>query len=240
MRDFNVSCQGGIIRPTFRAEMDALACFPNDEVSLQQALLLINDEQRRQASLGPDQYKPSNLSQSVMHALNKSAGRRSICGLVALAMIAFSIRGERPSLRRAAAVVSEYANTSINLPHAFFKDGEWVERPTALLGDPSSIKAAFREYRASAHICAAKLTAADHLDLLKPFEWAGEADLCYLSTILASQQLLKEASNFENWNQWRVTIDRRLDYETYPPLLPTQSTIDAFFGPWEANGKPVD
>ena len=232
MREFFVSDRECHIRETARIELEALCYFPNDAESFEQALNLIAHELSRWKSIGPDDYRPTELARTVLTSLENRTGRVTLCGLVALAMCGLDNAGQSMSLERAARVVEAFTNSIGKMEFVHWDDGSWRRSQKALIGDFQTIKRVFREYRSVAHICAARVTAADYLEERAPFEVNQIADTCFLSTVLYYQERLRKVSNFDDWNLWEIRCSAPIELRDVPPLTATEDLTMALFRPW--------
>ncbi len=220
------------VRPNASLELRINAALPQSDGSLDQALAIIELEKIRWETLGPDEYEPSWLAQTVMSALHRKIGRKTIAGLTALAMASLDNAGERMSLRMAAAVVSEFANSITGLQFVAWKGKVLEEGIKPLVGDEATIEKIFREYRSVAHICAAEVASADYLDFAHPFEVRPEADACFISTALYYQHRMRKAENFDRWALKEIRFSPPYAPDHYPPLLATEQLIENLIGPW--------
>ncbi|MBT8423691.1 MAG: hypothetical protein KJO67_01850 [Silicimonas sp.] len=221
-------------------ELEVLSMFPEDEVSLRQAQHILKDEHQRLQRLGAEEFVPSKLAQIVMHGFDKSVTSRATATLVALAMIGLDDIGEKMSLRRAAAVVSEYSNSDHGTTF-FRRTGSEIKiSKKALVGDSSDIAKNFRKHRAVAHILAAKAALSDHQKLGKDLISSSLVDQHFLSTVLYFQKRLSQVRNFADWNMWWIEVEPNSEIAKLPePWLPKQETISNILEPWEMAGKPI-
>lgn len=227
MRTYRLPVIDGKIRATFAAELDVLSMFPDDEASIRQAQFILQDENARLQKLGAEGFVPSELSQVVMHSIDRSVTRRATSTLVALAMVGLEDIGERMSLRRAAAVVSEYSNSDHGT--TFFQRTELgiATSSKALQGNQKSIEGLFRRHRAVAHILAARAAMSDHQKPESGFTGKSQTDLHFLATVLHLQNQLSKARNFEDWNMWWIELEPNAEVAHLPePWLPKRETID--------------
>lgn len=237
MREIVLSDAPQHLRPNAFLELTAYAAYPEDKASIEQAVALLAHERARWSrQCEGSVYRPSGLALAVVESLKKTTGQRYICGLVALAMSALDNAGRTPSLEKAAEIVSEYTNYADKARFVFWRADGWTEKDIRLLGDFATIKRAFRQYRAVAHILAADIVSTEHLSLMHPFERSPEADACYFATVLYYQHRLRKVPNIDSWNLWEVRISPPYDPADFPPLLPSDDTLYGLLDPWLAKG----
>lgn len=232
MADICLSDRQRHVRTNACLELRINAAIPKDDGSLDQALAILALEKARWEARGTEIYEPSWLARTVLDALHRQIGRKTVAGLTALAMTCLDNAGKRMSLRSAAEVVAEYANSISGLQFIAWKGGAYEESVKPLVGDEATIKKIFREYRSVAHICAAEIAAADYLDFGLPFETKPEADACFISTAIYYQLRLQKAENSAQWGLRKIRFSPPYSIEDYPPLIANEQLVQNLIGPW--------
>lgn len=194
--------------------LEALVFFPMRDGSFEQARLLIADEYLRFKQVGSRAYRPSKLLQAVTNSARKRSQQVHVAGLVALAMFGLASVGKRASQDAACAMVSKLTSSNHKEPFVFLdpKKQTYFERYVSVPNDPDSIRQIFKEHRALAHVCAARIVANDYLKPLPMFEEAIVAHASLLRTVFAFQGFF--VTHFAE-NDWEL---RLIDY---PRALPT-------------------
>lgn len=236
MIDIRVSDSEHRIGPNAILELRLHAALPQDDGSLEQAIAILKLERSRWEKLGEEDYEPSWLARTVLTAMHRQVGRRTLAGYTALAMTCLDNAGKRMSLQKAAEIVSEYANSMPGLQFVVWKNGAYEKSVKPLVSDEQTIKSIFREYRSVAHICAAEVAAADYLDFGLPFEPTPEADACFISTAVHYQLRLQKAENFDHWSLKPILFPLPFSVKDYPPLLATEHLVQGLITPWLNSG----
>ncbi|MEL7026345.1 MAG: hypothetical protein AAGO57_03815 [Pseudomonadota bacterium] len=213
--------------------MDLYSEFPYDDDSRKQAIWLLANEIDRHRTLGPEAYRPTWLSDCILTALGKKVARRTLAGCVGLAMVALENAGRNPSLRAAATVIDEFANSAGKLDFILFTGSKgWREASKPLTGGVDNIETIFRAYRPSAQICAAQFVCSEYLEPLQPFDAAPEATEHYLVTAIYYQRRLVNLASAENWNLWNIVASQPNSEIAAAPLQPSLERLEQLLGPW--------
>lgn len=232
MREIILSNGPKQIRDNFISELEIYSLYPEDEASREQALFILQNEYARWKASGPENYRPSELTRTLITSYRGVAARRFVCGSIVIALCALQNAGHLASLEAAAKIVTEFTNSTDKVPFTFWDGSNFVEKERALLGDTQKIKTAFRQYRSVSHLLAAWVVSGEYLELSIPFDRGLEADACLLHTAAYFQTRLKEVHNFQDWNLWEVRADPPFSMADYPPFEVSMNMKEWLIGPW--------
>lgn len=232
MRQITLSDRPNHIRDNYFSELEIFTIYPEDEVSREQALWLLNHEYQRWKTVGANDYRSSELVQKLLISFRGGTARRYVCGVTAIAMLALQNAGKRASLESASAVITEFTNAVGKLPFAYWDGKVWEEKEKVLLGDKQKIKQAFREYRSVSHILAAQIVGAEYLTLPLPFDRGVEAEACMLHTAASMEQALGNVHNFNDWNLWHIRASAPSDILEFSPFEISEELLRSLIGPW--------
>ena len=188
--------------PYMRQLLDALAFYPDDEMSFQLCRQIIEAEHREYLRVGSTDYRTCRVTEVLINAAENRATRVHVAGLVALAMLGLKATNQRDSTEAAIRKVSElnYQANTFAFERFDNKAGELRQYLKKVQGHPDSIRKIFYEYRSVSHVCAARIVSTDYLEPMPIFEPAPEADASRLATVLAFQSFFqREVKASDEW-----------------------------------------
>lgn len=207
--------------PGHYAQLEVLSYFhddPENDVSLPQALSILNLEYANWRKVGPENYSPSKLTSSILKSHRRRSAKVFMASLVAFIICFYRRGGKHVSINAAAKIASNFANKQDKLTFNYFMGGT---SEIGLVGDVNTIARYFQEYRSVAHILAAKMVSLDQLDERQPFQATIEADLCFLSTVFECQNHFTANPQARKWEMWQVKPLAPHSMADYPPLQPS-------------------
>ncbi len=223
-RCFLINLNDGRIKPTAVQSLDILAFFANDDKSSLQALQLLQSEFHSYNS-DPENWRFSDVTQSVLDALIKRSAQVYLCGLVTLIIAHLNEDGSPASINEASKIASELANNSDKVPFKVPKPNRWEYQKKAIVGDIPTIRTYFRKYRSAAHICAAKTLIGAESGQSHPMVQPLPKTLKLVSTVLHYQKIVEAWPSASDWNLWKVQFDGGTLENSYPPTTPSNDFV---------------
>lgn len=223
----------GNLKPIASRILDCIAFFKGEHDSIAQAVTLLENERDRWKRLGPEAYKPTQLSAAVLNFLNAKSSAVDTTGLVGLALWGMSVSGEIPSLTRAQSGVAELLGQLNRFPYSYWDINaqSFIERLTYLPSSERAVRQAFDAHKHGVHICAARLTANEYLEPQKPFDYAPLATESYIITAAAFQQFFAKFDaehrhpSSKPIGLYHFGWDKRFQ-PSCPVLLPTKGLME--------------
>lgn len=206
--------------------------FPASIEDREMALTMIRHEEARLQAVGADNYRMSQMTRDTLRAAQKRSAKLALCGYTALAMVSHDNAGKEMALQTAAKIVSELFYSVGKVHWVSWIADEPVERQMAASGDIADIKKAFRQYKSVAHICAARVAAAEYLAPMPFLERAPDAEACLIQTAAYFQGRLMKAAGSSDWQMWDVLTCRPAEIQEHPALIPSDETVMNIFRPW--------
>ncbi len=206
--------------------------FQNSEADRELAMLIANYETTRFRELGPENYSMSEIGKLIFLSVEKRSARMAICGYVTIVMCFNKMFGRSPSLYLASKIVSEMCHRYGKIELVSQINGKLEIRKIGATDDPPSIQNIFREYRSVAHICAARVSCVEYIEIPAIFDRAPLVENCIISTAAYFQQLMQEIPKSSEWELWDVRSTLPEEAGDYPPLLPSQDKLNLIFEPY--------
>ena len=143
-------------------------------------------------------------------------------------MVGLHCTGQNPSQRKAVNLVADYVGRSVKEPFVYWDplSKKHIEKMDRVTSDPATIRQIFSQFRHSAHICAARITAVDYLEPIGPFDAAPEADECLLATVVAFQHIFAKDLKKDEWNLKLLSLPETVS-TSLVPLVPTTGLMEA-------------
>ncbi|MEM9755617.1 MAG: hypothetical protein AAF914_06470 [Pseudomonadota bacterium] len=228
----SVSDAKGQLLPYARHILDALAFFPEDELSYLQIKELLALEFAWIDPAHPEAFNPSMVTSAVMNYAANRSQQVYVCGLVILAMRWLLSQGRQPSQNAACELVGRHAALQNDHPFIFYdaRGAEFVEKGKSVPSDAATVRQIFTKYRRAAHICAARISCSAYLEPIAPTAHAPVADACYLATVVKFQSFLANRSEAKNWDLRLVSYPPGLFGEAHPLFPPDDMLSDLFEG----------
>ncbi|WP_171120899.1 hypothetical protein [Ruegeria sp. HKCCA5463] len=223
-RCFYINQNDGSIKPTAVQSLDILAFYAYDDKSALQALQLLQSEFHSHHS-DPKNWRFSDVTQSVLHALNKRSAQVYLSGIVALIMAHLNEDGSPTSINEASKIASELAYSSDKILFKVPKPNGWDYQEKAIVGDISTIKSYFRKYRSAAHICAAKTLIGADSGPSHPMVQPLPKTLKLVSTVSHYQRIIEAWPSVSDWNLWKVQFEGGTIENSYPPVTPSNELV---------------
>ncbi|MFK7879008.1 hypothetical protein [Roseobacter sp.] len=224
-----LSDESGKILPYARQLLDALAFFPDDELSFKICRFAIEREYQEYLKRGPDVLKVSLATAVLINAAEKRAQQVHVAGLVALAIFGLKSLDRRPSQEAAVERVAKHNSMANKFPFERwdYKSGKHTKYDKAVQCDVASVRQIFTMYRSVAHICAARVSSTDYLQPLSLFEPSKQADESKLATVLAFQAFFQtNIVAAQNWNMRLIEFPASL--QSNPVVLePERALMEA-------------
>lgn len=232
MRSIELTGPDGKLKDDAFCLMLAHCFFPESEADREQALCLARMETERLKAVGREAYEVSEIAKSAIRIVDRRQGHLTLVGYVAIAMCCLDNAGEPMTIQGAAKVVSELAYELGTFEIEEFKDGKFVPRTMRANGDLADIKKLFRRYQSVAHICAARVTAAEYLEAIPFLERAPDAEACLIQTAAFFQMRLTKAKGYPDWDVWDLIRTRPVEIQEHPALMPSETHLHQLFTPY--------
>ena len=199
--------------------------YPNDLKSTKQAMQILQTEYNSFRS-DRKNWQFSSLSQTVLDAASKRAGKIYVAGLMAFIIAHLNADGSPASINNASRVASRLINDNDKVVFKIPKSVNWEIKEKRIVEDSQTIKRYFREFRPAAQICAANaLIGSDPLQshpMVKPFPEM----MRFISTVLYYQRLFKSWPGTSEWKLWNIYHECASFGESYPPFSPSEEQLE--------------
>lgn len=182
----------------------AVSYFPESPRDQAQGVFISTMEQAEYVRVGPAQYRPSEITQAVIHSLQKRTAQLYLVGFVAICLTWLKARDQTPSLNRASIIASCAANEFGKIRWVSSLNPNAKEKLTAVTSDPSTIARIFRKYRSVAHIWAAHAASSTYLEPLHVWDHPPEVIGTMIKTSEVFQTALETSLDTREWNLWDV------------------------------------
>jgi hypothetical protein len=232
LRQIPISDDGATFRNDALFQVLAHGFFPDSDDDRKQALAIAELEAARYLQVGVENYSPSFLLKQAIDALDRRSAKTFLVGMLCLEVCRLARLGIRPSIERAANVVSEAVAAQDTIIWYRIEESQPKLRSMKASCDPASIKKDFRLYRSVAHIHAARAIAAYYGALIPLWEPAPIFYNCLISTCADVERQFCAAIATDGWGMWKLG-SLPLEAENFPPFDPSPD-IEAWLEAAEA------
>lgn len=199
--------------------------FPESPRDQEQGLLIAAMEQAEFARLGPENYRPSEITQAAIHSLQKRSAQLYLVGFVALSLTWLKLRNQVPSLNRASIIASCAANEFGKIRWFSSLNPNEKEKLTSATSDTATIARIFRKYRSVAHIWAATAAASTYLEPLHVWDRPPEVIGTVIKSSALFQTALEHSLDTKSWNLWDVKSHFPKSLDDWPVLYPENELL---------------
>lgn len=226
----------GHLQPDAAILIHAHAVYPDDPDSRRQAFLLAKDEEARYRRLGGmPHWSPSNFSETMLVAINETAGQRAVAGYtcIAFALLKAKAPDSEPTLYSAAKVVERALKKASQddprpIKLANIKAGNWEVEGSRCPNTRKGIETAWIKYSSVSHIIAADSILAEWFPLTPVFDQPPERTITLLKTASIFEPFIVHPSMLRCRSVSEVRHQFRGKLESLP-TLPLGSATMRFF-----------
>lgn len=229
MEKITVSDEIGTLRPNVTFELMAHAAYVGDFEAIKRACRLLHEEDQRCREVGFENYRLSALANNVIMSMQKRITQQISAGLVATAMVELGMQGKKMSLNAAAKHSKNYTDQHGQVTVYLYRNGKWEPHRKSLLSNDSDIQQNFRDYCSVAHICAALVSFPNEASWPMPFEPNPEAHGRFVSTVIAMQTPLQNATTFNKWGLQELVVPEGFNFDRFPPFFPCRNAHSSSF-----------
>lgn len=219
----------GSLRDDAYFRVMATSFFPKCPASVDQAVLLAKHEQQRFLDAGEGNHQPSRVSEILLTEVDGRASTLFLAGYMAIALWARKTTNQKTNQYSAVEIVQRLVPLlDHNATFQRFAGNRLETVEERLPKSKRYLNDVFKEYVSVAHICAARVAAADFLELGSIFDPSPEAEKCVIQTAAFFQEELADVYAAEGWEIWDLLETYPDELADYPALVSEQAILNTY------------